>query len=122
MQPGLRHTVLTTVGPPDLATAIGSGDVEVLATPRVLALLEAAAVAAVRAELPATETTVGAWVELEHLLPSPLGTPVEATAELEAVNGRRLEFRLAVTDGEGREVARGRHRRVVVDRARFENL
>ena len=57
------------------------------------------------------------WVRVAELLED-----WEATAELDAVNGRRLEFRLIMVDEQGREVARGRHRRVVVDRARFRNL
>ena len=117
--PGRRATVAVDVTENDLAVALGSGDVRVLGTPRVLALLEQAAVEAVVGDLDEGQTTVGAWVELEHLAPTPLGGSVEATAELQSVDGRRLEFELRMVDGEGREVARGRHRRAVVERARF---
>ena len=117
--PGRRATVTTQVTPADLATALGSGDVPVLGTPRVLALLEQAAAESVRPDLDEESTTVGAWVDLEHLAPTPLGGSVTAVAELTDVDGRRLEFALEMTDADGAVVARGRHRRAVVKRARF---
>ncbi len=118
LEPGLRATVSLTVGDADTAVALRSGDVAVLATPRVVALAEQAAVAAVRPALPADHTSVGTRVELDHLAPSRVGATVTATAELLAVEGRRLEFAVVVRDGDT-EVARGRHTRAVVDRARF---
>lgn len=102
----------------DTASAIGSGEVHVLATPRVLALAEAATVAALAGALDAASTTVGRRVELDHLAPSPVGAEVTATAELSEVAGRRLTFNVRVTQ-DGREVARARIVRAVVDRARF---
>lgn len=100
------------------AERLGSGDVPVLGTPVVLALIEEAAVAAVREALAPGTTSVGVWVELEHLAPSRVGAEVRASAELVAVDGRRLEFACRAFDGE-RLVARARHRRAVVDRQRF---
>jgi predicted thioesterase len=102
----------------DLATAFGSGDVEVLATPRVLALAEVATVAAAAPGLADEETTVGVHVELDHLAPAPLGRSVVARAVLVAVNDRRLSFDVTVYDGETL-LARGRVERVIVDRRRF---
>jgi predicted thioesterase len=90
----------------------------VLGTPAVLALAEAAACAAVGGRLPEGGTSVGTWVELDHLAPTPPGRPVTASATLTAVDGRTLEFEFEVKDPGG-VVARGRHRRAVVDRARF---
>jgi len=119
LTPGRTATIAADVAEGDLAVSLGSGDVRVLGTPRVLALLEQAAVEAVSDSIEGDTTTVGAWVELEHLAPTPLGGRVFAAAELVAVAGKRLEFTLRMTDDEGREVARGRHRRVVVARSRF---
>ena len=108
-----------TVGDGDTALALGSGDVPVLATPRLVALVEAAAVDGLRGELGSGETSVGVLVELEHLAATPVGGRVEATARLVGREGRSLVFEVGARDGSGREVARGRHRRVVVDRERF---
>lgn len=118
LTPGLNATVTLTVAEADLAVAMRSGDVPVLATPRVVALVEEATVAAVAAALAPDRTTVGTRVELEHLAPSPVGTTVAAQARLEAVEGRKLTFAVSVADGPT-EVARGRVERVVVDRERF---
>ncbi len=115
---GARGIARLTVGVADSAIAAGSGDVPVLATPRLVALCEAAACAAVAAALEPGTTTVGIWIELDHLAASPLGRTVVAEAELADVDGRRLNFEISATDGEV-VVARGRHRRQVVDRERF---
>jgi fluoroacetyl-CoA thioesterase len=117
-QAGASARVALTVTDADTALAMRSGDVPVLATPRVLALAEEAAVAAVRGALRPGETTVGAQVELAHLRPTRVGASVVAEAHLEAVEGRRLRFAFRVTEG-GTEVARGRHLRVVVRRDGF---
>jgi fluoroacetyl-CoA thioesterase len=118
INPGLRAGFAYTVGEADTAVAAGSGDVPVLATPRVLALSERASVAAVAGALEAGATTVGARVELEHLTATPVGATVEVEAVLERVDGRRLEFAVRVVDG-GRLAARGWVIRVVVDREAF---
>jgi len=119
---GLRATVTHEVGEADTAIAHGSGDVPVLATPRLLALAEAACVAAVAPQLPEGETTVGTAVSLEHKRPSPLGTPVEVEAELTEIDGRVLSFVfIAYGPGEGDEavIGAGTVERVLVDRRRF---
>ena len=116
---GLVATVSATVGPDDTASALGSGDVPVLGTPRVVALLEAATCAAVEEWLEVGQTTVGLHVELEHLLPAPVGAVVAAEAHLAEVDGRRLAFVVRMEDDQGRLIATGRVRRAVVERARF---
>lgn len=116
--PGRRATVSCTVAYEDTAQATGSGDVPVLASPRVLELAEQAAVRALDGSLPEGKTTVGAWVELDHLLPSRVGDTVSAEAVLMGVHGRRLEFSISVT-ADGHEAAHVRHRRMIVDRSRF---
>lgn len=101
----------------DTARALGSGDLEVLATPRVLAWLEEATCAAL--ELDATQTSVGTRVELEHLAASPVGATVTATATQVYADGRLVRFQVAAQDSSGTLLASGEVRRVVVDRERF---
>jgi fluoroacetyl-CoA thioesterase len=115
---GLTGRVELTVTEADTARALGSGDVAVLATPRVLAILEAATVAATAGRLEVGQTTVGARVELDHLAATAIGHTVVGQARLTGVHGRRLIFEVTVSEGES-EVARGRIERVVVDRERF---
>ena len=116
---GASATVVLSVAEADLATAFGSGDVAVLATPRVVALVEEATVRATNGSAGDPQTSVGTRVELDHLAATPIGRTVEATARLTEVDGRRLAFEVEVTDG-ATVVARGRVDRVVVDRQRFE--
>ncbi|MBM7078244.1 thioesterase family protein [Micromonospora humida] len=116
--PGLTARVELTVTGADTAAAVGSGDVPVLATPRVLALAEAATVAATAAAMPAGSTTVGVRVELSHLAATPVGRTVVAHARLVEADGRRLLFAVTVTDGDT-TVASGRVERALVDRQRF---
>ena len=118
LETGLEARVEETVTEDMTATRLGSGDVPVLGTPAVLALVEAAAVGAVTDRLDAGQTTVGASVELEHLAPTPVGALVTATASLTEVDGRRLHFSFEVSDPAG-IVAKGSHRRVIVERDRF---
>lgn len=115
---GLSAKVELTVTDADTAQAMGSGDVPVLGTPRVLALAETATVAATTGRLAAGTTTVGTRVELEHTAPSPVGTTVVAHATLSKVDGRRLLFEVRVS-ADGRTVAEGRVERALVDRQRF---
>lgn len=118
LAPGLTARVELTVTDTDTAQAVGSGDVPVLGTPRVLALAEAATVAATESRLPSGSTTVGTRVELEHRAATPVGRTVAARAELVKVDGRRLTFEVIVTDG-NEVVATGRVERALVDRQRF---
>ena len=107
-----------TVGEQDTAIAWRSGDVPVLATPRLVALCEEAACAAVAGKLQPGETTVGMRVQLDHLVPVLVGSTVRAVAALERVEGRRLIFATTVSDASGL-VAAGKVTRVVVDGDRF---
>jgi len=119
---GLRATVRATVAEADTASAMGSGDVPVLATPRLLALAEAAAFAAVAPQLPEGFTTVGTSVRLEHHRGSPLGAEIVVEAELTEVDGSRLVFGfIARVDSADEDVVLGAGtvERVIVDRARF---
>lgn len=118
LTPGLTAQAVLTVSDADTASALGSGDVEVLATPRVLALCEQATVAAVAASLDPSSTTVGTYVALNHRHPTFMGGTVVARAVLREVDGARLEFDVEVRDG-AVVVASGVVRRAVVDRGRF---
>jgi fluoroacetyl-CoA thioesterase len=110
--------MVLTVGTQDTAVAFRSGDVPVLATPRVVALCEEAALLAVASELAPGETTVSSRVELSHVTPVAVGDQVRAEAVLERVEGRRLVFSVSVADARGL-VAAGRLTRVVVETDRF---
>lgn len=116
---GTENTVEEAVVEAATAKALGSGDVAVLATPSLMAIVERAAVAAVQAKLPSGQTTVGNMIQIQHVAPSPVGAKVRAQVRIEKAEGRRLVFAFRVSDAGG-EVARGRHARVVVDRAQFE--
>ncbi|TDB92943.1 thioesterase [Micromonospora fluostatini] len=115
---GLDARVELTVTDADTAQAVGSGDVPVLGTPRVLALAEAATVAATATGLPPGATTVGVRVELDHRAATVVGRTVVAQARLTTVDGRRLLFEVSVTE-DGATVAQGRVERLLVDRQRF---
>lgn len=102
----------------DTASALRSGDVPVLATPRLVALCEEAACEAAASVLEDGQTTVGMRVQIDHVAPIAVGTKVRAEAKLERVEGRRLRFSVSVTDACGL-VAAGKLTRVIVDRHRF---
>ena len=118
LSPGLTGLVETTVTEADLACALGSGDVTVLGTPRVIALAEAATVKAIASALAPGQTSVGTRVDVRHMAASPLGRKIRAMAELVEVNGKALLFRIEVQDDFGL-VADGTVERFVVDRASF---
>ena len=118
VQPGQRATVELVVGEAGAALALRTGEVEVLATPRLLALCEEAAFTAVAPQLGPGLTTVGMKVQLDHLAPSAVGHRVVAEAVVEKVNGRRVLFTVSVTDERGL-VGVGRVTRVVVDAEHF---
>ena len=116
--PGLSARVELTVTDADTAQSLGSGDVPVLGTPRVLALAEAATVAATARQLPGGLTTVGTRAEVDHRAPTPVGRRVTAQATLAKVDGNRLLFEVGVRDGD-KLVAEVRVERMLLDRQRF---
>ena len=118
LRPGLSATASIVVSDADTAIALRTGDVPVVATPRVVRLAEEASVQAVEGELDEGTTTVGYRVQLDHLAPTAVGGTLQAEATLETVESRRLTFRVSVSDGRGL-VAAGKITRVVVERARF---
>ena len=102
----------------DTAIALGSGDVPVLGTPRVVALVEEASVKALEGMLDPGTTSVGMRIQLDHVAPTAVGHKVRAEATLERVEGRRLTFAVSVRDERGL-VAVGKVGRVLVDVERF---
>ncbi len=118
LKSGLSATARTTVTEAATARAMGSGDLEVFATPAMAALMEQAAMEAVAPELPEGATTVGAEMNCSHIRPSALGAAIAATAVLTAVEGRKLTFTVGASDERG-IIGEGTHVRFVVDRERF---
>jgi fluoroacetyl-CoA thioesterase len=101
-----------------LATRLGSGSVEVYATPAMIALMESAAVAAIEALLPEGQASVGVALEVRHLAATPPGQQVRARAEVTAVDGRKVTFCVQAWD-EQELIGEGTHVRFVIDVARF---
>jgi fluoroacetyl-CoA thioesterase len=118
LQPGLAATVALDVCDADTAVALRSGEVPVLATPRLIALCEEATVLAVGGQVPEGHTTVGMRVQLDHLAPTAVGQRVTAEARLDKIEGRRLTFSVSASDDRGL-IGAGKVTRVVVDIVKF---
>lgn len=118
VEAGRSAAVALTVGDADTAISMESGDVPVLATPRVVALMEAAAIAAIDGRLQEGLTSVGSRIEVDHLAPTDVGVTVVAHAVVTSADDRSITFDVVV-DEEGSTVARGSHTRVVVERDAF---
>lgn len=118
LETGLTHTSSLTVTEALTAKAMGSGDMPVLATPGMMALMENAAMLAVAPELPEGSTTVGGHIESSHLKPTPLGAEVKAEATLTKVDGRKLYFTVKAMQGDT-VIGEGTHLRFIVDREKF---
>ena len=116
--PGLRGRAAHTVTDADTAESSRSGEVAVLGTPRLVALLEEATMSALDGTLGDGETSVGMRVQVDHLAPVAPRTGVTAEAVLDAVEGRRLTFSATATVGDA-QVARATIVRVVVETGRF---
>lgn len=117
--PGLAGQSEIVVHEENTAQHLGSGNVAVLATPEMVRLMEKAAVAAVDHLLPDGYCTVGVEVNVRHLAATPLGMRVRVQAELVAIEGRKLTFRVEAFD-EVEKIGEGEHRRVIVDLERFK--
>lgn len=118
LEPGLEATRQLVVSEDDTAEAVGSGDVPVLATPRVLALAEETSIAAITEALPEGQTSLGTYAEVEHDAPSAVGAEIQVKARLVERGDRHLTFDVEVRQ-DGEVVARVQHRRMLVDRADF---
>jgi predicted thioesterase len=118
LETGLRGDAKMIVSDADTARALGSGTVDVLGSPRLVALCEEACCNAVDNVLEPGMTTVGMRIQFDHLQPTPVGAEVLAEAVLEKIEGRRLKFTVSASDSGGL-VAAGKITRVLVDLERF---
>lgn len=118
LETGLTYTSRLTVGNENTAIALGSGDMPVLATPAMMALMENATMLAVASELEDGDTTVGGHIESSHLRPTPVGAEVSATATLEKIEGRKLYFKIIAHQGDV-VIGEGTHLRFIVSREKF---
>ena len=115
---GLKHISELTVTDAVTAIKVGSGDMPVLGTPMMMALMENTAMLAVKDELPEGCTTVGGHIESSHLKPSKIGDVVMAEAEVLKVDGKKLEFKVAAFSGDIL-LGEGTHLRFIVDKEKF---
>jgi predicted thioesterase len=115
---GLSHSSQLTVTEAVTAITMGSGDMPVLATPAMMALMENAAMLAVAEHLPEGCTTVGGHIASSHLKPSRLGDTITATATVTKVDGKKIEFKVEARCGDTL-LGEGTHLRFVVDRTKF---
>jgi len=119
LRPGLVGSAELKVAVAHTAPSIGSGLVPVLATPVMINVIEAAALAAVEHLLPAGHQSLGIHLDVRHFAATPIGMRVRATAELIGVDGRTLTFRVEARDDK-EPIGDGSHQRVVVNVARFD--
>ena len=119
LQTGLQGTARLLVGVEHTAPSIGSGLVPVLATPVMINVIEAAALAAVEHLLPAGHQSLGIHLDVRHFAATPIGMRVRATAELVGIDGRTLTFKVEARDDK-EPIGDGSHQRVVVNVARFD--
>jgi fluoroacetyl-CoA thioesterase len=116
---GLRGSASLVVGDEHTAPSIGSGKVRVLATPVMINLIEAAALAAVEHLLPAGYQSLGTRLDVRHLAATPVGMRVTASAEVLRVDGRTVNFKVDARD-ERELIGDGTHERVVVNVSKFD--
>lgn len=119
IKPGLSGATEIVVAHEHTAPFVGSGRIEVLATPVMINLFEAAALAAVEHLLPPGHQSLGIHLDVSHTAATPVGLRVTATAEVTHIEGRTVTFKVAARD-EFEEIGGGTHQRVVVSVARFD--
>ena len=118
MRVGKTATVETVVSSKNTAKTIGSGSLDVFATPMMVALMEEAACKCIEGCIEDGQTSVGTMINTAHIAASPIGVNVRATATLREVDGRKLTFDVLAED-EKNEIGKGTHTRVIIDAARF---
>jgi fluoroacetyl-CoA thioesterase len=119
IRPGLRGTAELVVGEEHTAPRVGSGKVHVLATPVMINLMEAAALAAIEHLLPAGHQSLGTRLDVRHIAATPVGMRVRAAAVVESVSGRTVRFKVEAHD-EKELIGDGTHERVAVNVAKFD--
>lgn len=118
LKEGLKYASEVIVTKANCASAVGSGGLDVFATPSMVALMENAAMNCVAPYLPEGSTTVGAEINTTHIRPSALGATIKAVALLTNVEGRKLMFNVEAYDGD-ECIGKGTHVRFIVDIERF---
>lgn len=119
LKAGLKGTAELLVGEEHTAPRVGSGRVHVLATPVMINVIEAAALAAIEHLLPEGYQSLGTRLDVRHFAATPVGMRVRAEAEVVKVEGRTITFRVAVRD-EKEAIGDGTHERMAVNVARFD--
>ena len=118
LQPGITHTITTTVTQDKTASAVGSGGLDVFGTPAMIGLMEMCCLQAVQPLLNEGQGTVGTALNVRHLAATPLGLQVRCECELQQVEGKRLLFAVRAYDPAGL-IGEGTHERFIVDNERF---
>ncbi len=116
---GLKNSAESFVTENDTALSVGSGSLKVLATPKMISLMEKAAADLVEKILPKNFTSVGISLNIQHTAPTPVGIKISAAAEIIEVNDRKILFEIIAEDEQG-EIGRGKHERFIVDREKFQ--
>ena len=119
LKPGLTGAAELIVGPEHTAESVGSGKVGVLATPVMINVIEAAALAAIDPHLSEGHQSLGTFLQVSHIAATPVGMRVSATTELVKVDGRHLELKVQAQD-EVEEIGSGMHHRIVVNVGKFD--
>ena len=115
---GEKNSVTMTVTENDTALAMKSGSLKVLATPRLVGLVEEAASTLAENFLPEDYTSVGTSLNVNHVAPTPIGSTVRADVELIKIDGRKITFKVCANDG-AKEIFNGFHERFIVNREKF---
>lgn len=118
LKPGLKHTSRLKADGSHTASTLGSGDLEVVGTPAMMALMENAAMLAVAPCLDKDYTTVGGYIEASHLRPTHKGGEIDATAILTKIEGKKLYFDVEAREGDSL-IGKGSHIRFIVHREKF---
>ena len=118
LQPGITHTITSTVTQDKTASAVGSGGLDVFGTPAMIGLMEMCCLQAVQPLLNEGQGTVGTALNVRHLAATPLGLQVRCECELQQVEGKRLLFAVRAYDPAGL-IGEGTHERFIVDNERF---
>ncbi|MBN2549772.1 MAG: thioesterase family protein [Anaerolineales bacterium] len=118
IRPGLTREITLDVQEHNTAAHVGSGSLRVLATPSMIGFMERCAMELLAQHLPDGYTSVGTWVDVRHLAPTPVGTQVRLQCEILEVEGWKVLFSVQAWD-EQEKIGEGRHQRVVIDQQRF---
>lgn len=120
LKPGIELTLAKEVGLNDLASNMGSGSIDVLSTPSLVAFMERTAMESVAGYLGHGESTVGAMINIRHIRPTLAGETIRCTAKLDGIEGKRLSFYIEAS-GDSGLIGEGRHDRYIIDEAAFMN-